>query len=124
MRVIEIVAAELADQLAKGGTKFEMDPDHVIWPDGTITKKPTQTKSKKTKKVPPAVSKHGLYGVIVAQYGSKNKNFPKAQQAISIEPSQSATSQASGTEMVTTQEKQKQTRRCNYTLTCIDQVYC
>ena len=39
MHIIEITAAELADLLAQGGTKFEMEPDRVIWPDGTITKK-------------------------------------------------------------------------------------
>ena len=39
MHIIEIVAAELADLLAQGGTKFEMDPDWVVWPDGTKKKK-------------------------------------------------------------------------------------
>ena len=61
MRIIEIIAADLADRLTQGGTKFEMEPDRVIWPDGTITKKSTPSgRSKRTKKVPPAVSKHGL----------------------------------------------------------------
>ena len=61
MRIIEIIAAELADLLAKGGTKFEMEPDRVIWQDGTITKKKVpSTCSRKSKKVPPAVSKHGF----------------------------------------------------------------
>ena len=41
MHIIEIVAAELADRLGESGTKFEMEPDRVIWPDGTITKKNT-----------------------------------------------------------------------------------
>ena len=61
MRIIEIVVAELADLLAQGGTKFEMEPDRVIWPYGTITKKNIpSTRSKKSKKIPPAVSKQGL----------------------------------------------------------------
>ena len=75
MHIIEIIAADLADCLTQQGTKFEMEPDRVIWPDGTITKKNTPSgHSKRTKKVPPAVSKHGLYGVIVAQYGTVKKN--------------------------------------------------
>ena len=39
MRVIEIVAAQIADELKKGGTKFKIEPDRVIWPDDTVTKK-------------------------------------------------------------------------------------
>ena len=74
MHIIEIIAADLADRLTQGGTKFEMEPDRVIWPDGTITKKSTPLgHSKRTKKVPPAVSKHGLYGVIIAQYANIKK---------------------------------------------------
>ena len=74
MHIIEIIAADLADRLTQGGTKFEMEPDRVIWPDGTITKKSTPSgRSKRTKKVPPAVSKHGLYGVIIAQYANIKK---------------------------------------------------
>ena len=74
MCIIEIIAAELADRLVEGGTKFQMEPDRVIWPDGTTTKKATPPHGKKGKKVPPAVSKHGLYGTIVAQFGNKKKN--------------------------------------------------
>ena len=74
MRIIEIIAADLADRLTQGGTKFEMEPDRVIWPDGTITKKSTPSRHlKRTKKVPPAVSKHGLYGVIIAHYANFKK---------------------------------------------------
>ena len=83
MLIIEIVAAELADLLAQGGTKFEMEPDRVIWPDGTITKKHVpSTRSKKSKKVPPAVSKHGLYGVIVAEYSNAKKNSSASASAL------------------------------------------
>ena len=82
MRIIEIIAAELADLLAQGGTKFEMEPDRVIWPDGTITKKKVpSTRSRKSKKIPPAVSKHGLYGVIVAEYSNAKKNSSASASA-------------------------------------------
>ena len=74
MRITEIVVAELADKLVEGGTQFQMEPDRVLWPDGTTTKKPSPVRGKKTKKVPPAVSKHGLYGTIVAQFRNKKKN--------------------------------------------------
>ena len=70
MRVLEIVSAQIADELTKGGTKIEMEPDRIIWPDGTVTKK--QTLLKKGKKAPAPGSKHGVFGVIVAQYGGKN----------------------------------------------------
>ena len=73
MRIIETVAAELANKLVEGGTQFQMEPDHVLWPDGTTTKKPSPVRGKKTKKVPLAVSKHGLYGTIVAQFGKKKQ---------------------------------------------------
>ena len=117
MRVIEIVSAQIADELTKGGTKFEMDPDKVIWPDGTITKK--SNPPKKGKKTPAPGSKHGVFGVIVATYGGKSNAkdvTPQPQPtAISIEPSQtpSETTISSGASS-STPEKQKQTRRCNY----------
>ena len=115
MRVIEIVSAQIADELTKGGTKFEMDPDKVIWPDGTITKK--SNPPKKGKKNPAPGSKHGVFGVIVAKYGGKSnaKDVTPQPPAISIEPSQtpSETTIASGASS-STPEKQKQTRRCNY----------
>ena len=47
MHIIEITTAELADRLVEGGNKFQMDPDRVIWPDGTITKKASPAKGKK-----------------------------------------------------------------------------
>ena len=115
MRVLEIVSAQIADELTKGGTKIEMEPDRIIWPDGTVTKKTNPPK--KGKKAPAPGSKHGVFGVIVAQYGGKNnaKNTQNPNQ-ISIEPSQSpsqtniSTVTASSSQ---TPEKQKQTRRCN-----------
>ena len=115
MRVLEIVAAQIADDLKKGGTKFEMDPDRVTWPDGTVTKKIAP--SKKGKKNPPPGSKHGVFGVIVAQYGGKKKIVAPLQNAVTIEPSQSGSSQSSpATTAVETSEKPKQTRRCKYVL--------
>ena len=96
MRIIEILAAELADCLGESGTKFEMEPDRVIWPDGTITKKNTpSTRSKRTKKVLPAVSKHGLYGVILAQYGhAKKKTVQNTADAGSTSTASTSTCQS------------------------------
>ena len=75
MHIIEKVATELADKLVESGTQFQMEPDHVLWPDGTTTKKTSPVHGKKAKKVPLAVSKHGLYGTIVAQLGNKKKQM-------------------------------------------------
>ena len=116
MRIIEIVAAELADRLGEGGTKFEMEPDRVVWPDGTITKKNApSTRSKKTKKVPPAVSKHGLYGVIVAQCSNaKKKSAPStASEASASMPPSSVIVERADTEtpMASAAPKAKQVRR-------------
>ena len=85
MRIIEITAAELADRLVEGGTKFEMEPDRVIWPDGTITKKASPPRGKKNKKLPPAVSKHGLYGTIVAQFGNKKKSATASAKMVPVQ---------------------------------------
>ena len=41
---------------------------------GLSQKTTPSTRSKRSKKVPPAVSKHGLYSVIVAQYANAKKN--------------------------------------------------
>ena len=86
MCVVEIVAAQIAEDLGKDGTRFEMDPDRVIWPDGTVTKKPTGSQAKKgSKKVSPA-SKHGVYGVIVAQYGNGKKVGETSKEATATAP--------------------------------------
>ena len=112
MRVLEIVAAQIADELKKGGTKFEVDPDRVIWPDGTVTKK-NQPQKKGKKKTPPG-SKHGVFGIIVAQYGAKKKIVAPSQNSVSIEPSPSGSEPSSSNNSASTEtsEKQKQTRRC------------
>ena len=86
MRIIEIIAAELADCLSQGGTKFEMEPERILWPDGTITKKNNPTTQSRKKKAHPAASKHGLYGVIVAQH-SNPKKTPSASTSVTPETS-------------------------------------
>ena len=126
MRVVEIVATEIAENLGKDGTQFEMEPDRVIWPDGTITKKPVPSRSKRgSKKVAPAASKHGVYGVMVAQYGGGKKS--------SESPSTSAATgsavQASSSSPVVIQansEKAEQTKpktvRCGKFFKTLEQV--
>ena len=78
MRVVEIVAALIAHELKQGGVKFTVNPDSVIWPDGTITKKTSESKKTK-KKAPAAVSKHGLFGIIVNEFGKKSSLSEPAQ---------------------------------------------
>ena len=117
MRIIEIVAAELADKLVEGGTQFQMEPDRVVWPDGTITKKSSPVRGKKTKKVPPAVSKHGLFGTIVAQFGNRKKtndatSIVVTSNAVTIESPKSTPSSTGENQSTNTPEKPKETHRC------------
>ena len=119
MRIIEIVAAELADKLVEGGTQFQMEPDHVLWPDGTTTKKPSPVHGKKTKKVPPAVSKHGLYGTIVAQFGNKKKtnavsNTVATSNVVTFESPQSTPSSTGQAKSTSTPEKPKQSEDVSF----------
>ena len=119
MRIIEIIAAELADRLGQGGTKFEMEPDRVIWPDGAITKKNApSTRSRKNKKVPSAVSKHGLYGVIVAQFGNakKKSDTSAGAAASSTQPTTTSVVERANTEnpVAPSVPKTKQVRRGNF----------
>ena len=40
MRTIEILSALLAEELMRNGTQINLDPEEIIWPDGTISKAP------------------------------------------------------------------------------------
>ena len=115
MHIIEIIAADLADRLTQGDTKFEMEPDRVIWPDGTITKKSTPSgHSKRTKKVPPAVSKHGLYGVIIAQYANVKKTTATNAGASTSTSSVIIERPETETPSISAAPKVKQVRHGNY----------
>ena len=123
MRIIEITAAELADRLVESGTKFEMEPDRIIWPNGTTTKKSSPSRKKGKKNTPAAHSKHGLYGTIVAQFGNKKVKQSStatstvvSSDVITIESSNSSVDQSSS---AASPEKTKQTRRCK--LMCLPQ---
>ena len=70
MCTIEILSAVLAEQLMSNGTKINLDPEEITWPDGTVTKPPSHEKKGKGRKKNPN-SKHGMYGRIVHEYGPK-----------------------------------------------------
>ena len=96
-----------------------MEPDRVLWPDGTTTKKPSPVRGKKTKKVPLAVSKHGLYGTIVAQFGNKKKtnavsNTVATSNVVTTESPQSTPSSTGQAKSTSTPEKPKQVQRCKF----------
>ena len=44
MRTIEILSALLAEELMRNGTQFNLNPEEIIWPDGTISKPPLNEK--------------------------------------------------------------------------------
>ena len=84
MRIVEVVATILSDELKQAGAQFLMQPDRVIWPDGTITQHPPE--GKKKKKSPGTASKHGIYGIIVNDFGSKKKQKTTSlQQSVTVE---------------------------------------
>ena len=75
MRILEIIAAELADRLIQHGTKIYVDPEEIHWPDGTITKPAENESGKKTKKKKKSpTARDGVFGKIVSDYGPKKKS--------------------------------------------------
>ena len=38
MHTLEILLALLAEELIRNGTQINLDPEEIIWPDGTISK--------------------------------------------------------------------------------------
>ena len=60
-----------------------LDPEEILWPDGTVSKAPANDKGPRggrKKKVNPN-SKHGVFGKIVNEYGLKTRQVynPKVQ---------------------------------------------
>ena len=104
MRVVEIVAALIADELKQVGVKITVSPDSVIWPDGTITKKTSE--GKKKKKAPAAASKHGLFGIIVNEFGKKSSTLSEPSKKNQI-----ATATTVVTASVEQDDKAKKVRR-------------
>ena len=76
MHVIEILSATLVEDLIANKTVFHLDPEEIIWPDGTITRAPTNErkgKGKGSKKKSNPNSKFGVFGKIVHEFGLKSK---------------------------------------------------
>ena len=38
MRTLEILSAILAEDVMRNGTQINLDPEEIIWPDGSTTK--------------------------------------------------------------------------------------
>ena len=75
MRNLEILSAILAEELMRNGTQINLDPEEIIWPDGTTAKAPDHEKGLRggqKRKTSPS-SKNGVFGKIVNEYGPKNK---------------------------------------------------
>ena len=71
MRTVEIISAVLAEQVMANGTKINLDPEEIAWPDGTVTKPPSHDKKGKGTRKKNLNSKHSVYGRIVHEYGPK-----------------------------------------------------
>ena len=80
MRCLEILAAVLAEELMKQGTKILMDPDEIVWPDKTVTRAPMKAELRKMKKTGKQheKTKHGVFGDLVNKY----KNASKAVEVV------------------------------------------
>ena len=83
MRTLEILSAILAEELMRNGTQINLDPEEIIWPDGTTSKAPDHEKGprggRKRKTIPS--SKNGVFGKIVNEYGPKNKTGVQPQSS-------------------------------------------
>ena len=44
MRTLEILSAILAEEVMRNGTQINLDPEEIIWPDGTTSKAPDHEK--------------------------------------------------------------------------------
>ena len=74
MRTIEVLSAVIAEELMARNTLIHLDPEEICWPDGNVTKPPSNETKKgrgKAKKKNPN-SKHGVFGKIVHEYGVKS----------------------------------------------------
>ena len=51
MRVVEIVSAALADKVMNNGCTINLEPEEIVWSDGTITKALPPPKGRGRKKI-------------------------------------------------------------------------
>ena len=90
MRTLEILSAILAEELMRNGTQINLDPEEIIWPDGSTSKAPDHVKSprggRKRKAIPS--SKNGVFGKIVTEYGPKNKTGVQPKSSTVVVPAQ------------------------------------
>ena len=71
MRMIEIVSAVLAEELMTQGTVINLDPEEILWTDGSVSRPQGNEKKGKGRKKTNPTSKHGVFGKIVHEYGPK-----------------------------------------------------
>ena len=84
MRVLEIISAVLAEKIMGNGCIINLDPEEIIWSDGTVSRPPTPEKGKRKRKKPEPMSKNGIYSVVVHSLGPKSKNPTLAEQNVVI----------------------------------------
>ena len=99
MCTLEILSALLAEELMRNGTQINLDPEEIIWPDGTVSKAPsneTGPRGGRRKKLNPN-SKNGIFGEVVHEYGPKNKSTVQPQSTIVLSPQE---------QEITTQDQQ------------------
>ena len=102
MRVVEIVSAVLAEKIMSNGCTINLEPEEILWSDGTVSKPAPPPKGRgRKKKKPDPMSKNGIYSVIVNTYGPRGKVMQKSdsavvvvQPAIQPQPSTSALQQS------------------------------
>ena len=93
MQTIEILSALLAEELMRNGTQINLDPEEIIWPDGTISKAPIHEKGPRggrRKKINPN-SKNGIFGKVVNEYRPKNRSAVKPQETLIVTPQEQQT---------------------------------
>ena len=85
MRVVEIASAVLADKVMNNGCTINLEPEEIVWSDGTITKASPPPKGRgRKKKKPDLMSKNGIFSVIVRTYGPRGKDMQQVQPNVVV----------------------------------------
>ena len=88
MRVLEVVAAIVAETLIENGVMILSDPVEIHWPHGMISK-PNPTKhNKKGKKV--QKQRHGIFGELVSNLAPTLPNVTSEGEKENCSPAESA----------------------------------
>ena len=114
MRTLEILSAILAEDVMRNGTQINLDPEEIIWPDGSTTKATENLKGPRggRKRKAIASSKNGVFGKIVNEYGPKNKTRVQPKSTTILVPVQEKNNDAADQDVQEGDIPKKGTKTC------------